>query len=131
MLLAAEQAVDRLAERLALQVPQSHIDRGHRGDADRRAAEVHRAAIHLLPEPFVVERVLADQKSPQPAGDVVAERGVDDRLHHLGRRIRLADAFEAVVGADADEHRVLAAGGLRLDVRDAENLADDLGDLHR
>ena len=50
----------------------------------------------------------------QAAGDVVAERRVDDRLDHLGRRIRLADSFQPGVGADAHEHGVLAAGRLRL-----------------
>ena len=80
----------------------------------RLAAEVHRPAVHLLPQPLVLQRVLADEQLPQAAGDVVAERRVDDRLDHLGRRVGLADAFQAGVGADADQHRVLAAGGLGL-----------------
>ena len=68
--------------------------------------------------------------SPQAAGDVVAERRVDDRLDHFGRRVGLADPFQARVGAHADEHRILAAGRLGLDVLDAQDLADDLGDFH-
>ena len=36
-----------------------------------------------------------------------------------------------VVGAHAHEHRVLAAGGLVLHLRNAQQLADDFGDFHR
>src|SRR5207244_13007581 len=99
-------------------------------DAAGCAAAIHRLAVPLLPHALAFQRVLANQELPQSTRDVVAERGIDDRLHHLGRRIRLADSFETGVGADAYQYRILAAGRLRLDVRDAENLADDLGDLH-
>ena len=97
---------------------------------DRRAAEVHRAAIHLLPQPLGLQRVFAQHDLPQPAGDVVAERRVDDRLDHLGRRVGLADAFQARVGANAHEHGVLAAGRLGLNVLNPQDLANDLGDFH-
>src|SRR5437016_14574231 len=52
-------------------------------------SEIHRAAIHFLPQPLVRQRVLADDDLPQSAGDVVAEGRVDDGFHHLGRRIGL------------------------------------------
>src|SRR5262249_25031700 len=130
VLLPAEELVDRLPERLALQVPQRDVHRGHRGDADGLPAEVHRAAIHLLPEALVLEGVLAKEELPQSAGDVVAERGVDDRLDHLRIRVGLANPFETRVGADTDEDRVLAAGRFRLDVWNAKDLTDDFGDLH-
>ena len=80
---------------LALQVPQGHVDGGHGGDADRSAAEVHRAAIHLLPQPLGFQRIFADEDFAQAAGNVVAERRVDDRLDHLGRSVGLANAFQA------------------------------------
>lgn len=130
VLLAAEQPVDRLPEHLAFQIPQGHIDGGHRGDADGGAAKIHRLAVHLLPQPFVLERVLADEQVPQPAGDVVAERSVDDGLDHFRRRIRFADPFEAVIRANANQDRILAGGGLGDDVGNAENLANDFSDLH-
>ena len=56
---------------------------------------------------------------------------VDDRLHHFGRSIRLADALEARIGANPDDHGVLAAGGLGGDIGDSQDLADDFSDFHR
>src|SRR6185295_6201959 len=73
---------------------------------------------------------LADQNLPQPAGDVVAERRVDDRLHDLRRRIRFADPFETVVGADSHQHNVLTTSSLSHDRLTTQNLADDFSDLH-
>ena len=57
------------------------------------AAKIHRPAMHFLPEPLGLQGVFADDDFPQAAGDVMAERGVDDGLDHLGRRIGLADPF--------------------------------------
>ncbi len=74
VLLAAEQPVDRLAKVLALEVPEGHIDGGHGGDRDRRAAKVQSAAVHLLPQPLGFQGILAEQQLAKPAGDVVAER---------------------------------------------------------
>ena len=78
----------------------------------------------------MLQRILADENLAQAAGDVVAERRIDDRLDHLGRRIGLADPFEPGVGADPHQHRILAAGRLGGDVLNAQNLADDFGDFH-
>ena len=51
----------------------------------------------------------------QATGDIVAERRIDNRLDDLGRGVGLANALEPVVGANAHQHGVLAAGrfGLR------------------
>ena len=130
VLAAAEQSMDRLAKVLSFQVPQRHIDRGHGGDGDRRAAEVERAAVHLLPQPLGFQRVFAQEHLAQPAGDVVAEGSIDDGFDHFGLRIRFANPFQPVVGTNAHKHCILAAGGFVLDVRDAEELADDFGDFH-
>jgi hypothetical protein len=60
----------------------------------------------------------------------MAERRIDDGLHHFGRRIGLADPFESRVGTDAYQNRILTTGRLRRDVLDSQNLADDFGNLH-
>ncbi len=130
MLLAPQQAMDRLAEVLAFDIPQGQIDGGHGRDGDRAAAAIHGAAIHLLPQPLGLQRVLADQQRSQPGGHVVAERSVDHRLDHFGRGIGLADPLQAGVGLDANEHRVLAAGRFGFDVLDPQNLTFDFGDFH-
>ena len=80
MLLSSKQPVNRLAEVLAGQIPQSHVDGSHRRDSDAGAAEVHAAPVHLLPEPTNLQWVFTDNKFPQPAGNVVTEGRVDDRL---------------------------------------------------
>ena len=60
-LLAAEQLVDRHAQRLALDVVQRDVDRRDRGRQHAPALEVL-AAVHLLPEPADVHRVVAEQE---------------------------------------------------------------------
>src|SRR5205807_1927823 len=53
-----------------------------------------------------------------------------DRLDDLGRSVGLADALQARVATHADNHAVLAAGGLGLDILDPQDLTNDLSDLH-
>src|SRR5439155_11955964 len=84
VLFAAEQAMNGLFEVFAFEVPQRHVHRAHRADGDGGPPEVHRAAIHFLPEPLRLERIFADQNFAQTAGDVVAERRVDDGLDDFG-----------------------------------------------
>ena len=127
---AAEQPVDRLAEMFPLEVPQGHVDGSHRGDGDRRAAKVHGPVVHFLPQPVGLERVLADEQLPQPAGNVVAERSIDDGLDDFGGRVRFADPLQSVVGAHAHEDGILATGSLLSHFADAENLTDHMGDFH-
>ena len=56
---SAEQVVDRRVERLALDVPQRHVDRGDGGHGDGTAAPV-RSAIEVLPDVFGLEGVAVD-----------------------------------------------------------------------
>ena len=84
MLFATKQAVDRLAEVLSFQIPQGHVDGGHGRDCDRRAAEIHRFAMHFLPQPLGFQWVFADQKLPQATRNIMAEWGIDDRFDHFG-----------------------------------------------
>ena len=72
-LLAAEQLVDRHAERLALDVVQGDVDRRDRGLQDAAAFEIL-AAIHLLPDAADLHGVLADQEL------AVVLDGADHRL---------------------------------------------------
>ena len=67
------------------------------------AAGEARGVVHQLPEVLDVARVLADQP------------GLEVGDHGRGRvvrpaRVRLADAVDALVGLDPDEHVVAAVG---------------------
>ena len=126
----AEQLADRLAERLPLDVPERDVDAADRVDRDPAAADEDHAAIHLVPEPLDVERVLADQQLAQALRDRVRAGRVHERRDGLGRRVDLADAGDPLVGVDQDDEIVLAAvrdplvhGGLPQD----DGL--DIGDL--
>src|SRR6059058_4167539 len=59
--------------------------------------------------PLETERlwILTHQDFAQTAGDGVAVGRIDDRLDDLGRCVRLTDALQSVVGADANQHDVL------------------------
>ena len=60
-LLAAEQLVDRHAQRLALDVVQGDVDRRDRGGEHPAALEIL-AAVHLLPERADLHRIAADEE---------------------------------------------------------------------
>ena len=126
----AEQLAHRLAERLPLDVPERDVDAADRVDRDPAAADEDHAAVHLVPEPLDVERVLADQQLAQAVRDRMRGRGVHERRDRVGRRVDLADAGDPLVGVDQDDEIVLAAvrnplvhGGLPQD----DGL--DIGDL--
>ena len=72
-LLAAQQLVDRHAERLALDVVERNVDRRDRCLQDAPTFEVL-AAIHLLPDAADLHRILADEKL------AVVLDGAGDRL---------------------------------------------------
>ena len=100
-------------------------------DRDAAPAEVDEAAVHLVPEPLDVERVLADQRVAQARRDRVRARRLDERPHELGRRVDLADPRDALVGVDADDEVVLAAvGDAVVHDRLAQDDGLDVGDLH-
>ena len=88
----AEEAVDRLPEGLALDVPEGDVDAADGVHGRSLAAVVDRAAVELVPETVDLQRILAQQEVPQAAGDGVRRRRLDDGLHHRRQRIDLADA---------------------------------------
>ena len=126
----AEQLADRLARRLALEVPERDVEAADRVDRDAAPADVVDAAVHLVPEPLDVVRVLAEQELAQAVRDRVRARGVDERGDGLGRRVDLADAGEPLVGVDQDDEVVLAAvGDALVDSGLPQDDGLDIGDL--
>jgi hypothetical protein len=114
-----------LPKRLALQVPQSDVDRGHGVGGDAAVIAVPPRLLFVLsPERFGLHRVLADQ---------VRRHALDDRLGGeigLGKlRDRLAPAHLSVVRGDLGEAQMAKRVEIvRLGVADRDGL--DLGDLH-
>ena len=97
---AAEQLPDRQAERLALDVPQRHVDRGERMRGIAGLAARHQHPVELVPDALVRKRIVADDRGP---GDAV-----DDLRDH----VLFGDAGQAVAGQ--------AAVGLNLDMAAGE-----------
>ena len=98
---------------------------------DPAPAEVDEAAVHLVPQPLDVERVLADERVAQARRDGVGARRLDERLHELGRRVDLPDPRDPLVGRDADDEVVLApVGDSVVHDRLAQDDGLDVGDLH-
>ena len=105
---AAEEAEDGLLGGFAEEVPEGDVDGGDGDHGDALAAEGHGAAVHLLPEELDVPGVGAEEDG--------REVGVDEGLGDLGREGGVAEADEAGVGEDFDEHPAVegevAHGGL-------------------
>src|SRR6185436_11964068 len=113
---AAEQLVDRLAGRLAEDVPQRDLDARQHADQRRVRALRIAAAVDFAPQALDVERVRA--------GDIAAEHVLGHRLDDLRTEavaVDLADATDAVVGRQLDENEVAAAEAGRR-IADDENL---------
>ena len=127
---AAEQRMHRLADRLAAQVPERHVDRAH-GVDDHAAAAVHRGAeIHPPPELADLEGVGADQHVLDRQAHGVGARRLDAGLGHPGIGVAFADAGDAAVGVDDDDEAVLRGGGeARVVVGRQQDVAFDVGDL--
>ena len=89
---AAQQAVDRLVERLAHDIPAGHLDQGDASHRRfRRPAKI--TAEHLLHQPLDFERIRAQ--------DVARHRFVEVALQgFLIQRSRLADPEQPFVGFD-------------------------------
>ena len=130
MLFATQQAVNRLLKKFALQVPQGHIHCSHCRNAYPSASEVHRAAIHLLPQTFSLQWIFTHQQQPQTTRNIVTERRVDDCFDDFRGRIGFAHTFQPVVCTDSDNDGVLTAGCFGLDRLDSDNLTDDFCNLH-
>ena len=80
----AEQLVDGLAERLALDVPERDVETADRVDRDPAATEVDEAAVHLVPQALDIGRILADQRVAQARRDGVRAGRLHERLDELG-----------------------------------------------
>ena len=119
---AAEQFVDRLAERLPLQVPQGDVDRRERTGQRTLGTELDEAVQHPVLQHGMIERVLADQRRSEVVGDD-AERG-EPALH----RRRFADPPEPVIGVDADKGAALRRAVVR---RPGKLERLDFTDFHR
>jgi hypothetical protein len=113
--------VDRLAQQLALEVPQRDVERRERAGDRALGPELHELVEQGVEEDGVVERVPAQERGRHVPGDD-DERG-DAALHGGG----LAEAEQAVVRDDADEGAARAF--VRLAPEELERL--DGGDLHR
>ena len=96
--LAAEQVVDRLAQHLAADVPKRDVDTADHVRRGAARAGVGERAECLVPQPFDVRRVLADEKLVELTDDAR-----DSAVGDPGRRGDLAPAGDALVGADLDE----------------------------
>ena len=102
--LAAEELPDRLAERLAEDVPHRDLDRGE-GRHEDRAAAVARADEHAAPVPLDLGRVLADEVAL-----VVLDGGRDDFA--LVGEGAFAEAGDPLVRVELDEDEVLVVAGV-------------------
>ena len=107
--------MDGLLKVFSLEVPKRHVHCAHRANRHGTAAEVHRTAIHFLPEPFGLQRIFAQKNFAESAGDGVAVGRVNDGLDHFRGRVRFANAFEQVsrdLLAPADLNRTLDTDGV-------------------
>ncbi len=133
---AAEQLVDRRAERLALDVPERDVDCGQDRDADRaRAVDAKdRPVVDLVPEVLDPVRVLADERVRER---VVRERGDGAEVERGASERAGPVAGNALVGRDLDERGLaaeLVAGtaphAVLLRDERVDDVGLDAGDLH-
>ena len=96
--LAAQQIIDRHAQRLALDVPQGDVD-GRDGGREDALGREEAAPEEHLPDVFGSHRVLADEQRLEMLD------GADHRKLATGQP-RLADARDALVGVDDDKKEV-------------------------
>jgi hypothetical protein len=62
----SEELVHRLPKRLAGDVPQRDVRPGDHLHTRSLPAVIGQIAVHLLPEPLALQRILADQSAAQP-----------------------------------------------------------------
>jgi len=67
---------------------------GHSRNGNTTSSEIDATAIHLIPKPFGIHWVFANQQLPETAGELVTEGGVDNRLGHLRAGVHFAGAFK-------------------------------------
>ena len=118
----AEQFIDGLAERLALDVPQRDLDAGEHAHQRGIGPQGVARAIGLAPQGFDMEGI--------HALDMAREDILDHGGHGLGTErvaINLADAADIVVGRELDEDEIAPAPARR---RIADNEYLKIPDLH-
>jgi len=93
---AAKQPVHGRVPQLARDVPQGNVDRRHRMDHDRAAADVAMGPEHLLPEVLDARRVLAAQQIEQGMGQLASHADV--------RPLQVSPTRDAVIRLDLHIH---------------------------
>src|SRR5882762_466487 len=120
---ATGKAPERLAERLATDVPERDVDgrEGEAGDgADRRSVG---GPEQLLPDRFDLVRVLAGEK-----GDQVVPKHFENGPSPSSNRVRVARANHAVGRLDLDKDRLLLREALdRIGARSLRYQVDEVG----
>ena len=97
-ILAAEKLIDRHAGGFAEDVPQSDVDAGHGAFVEPAAVATQPLrGVHLVPQNFDVEGVLAKQYGREQVGD----GRLDDAGRHDG--VGFSPAMEPLIGRDFDE----------------------------
>ncbi len=104
--LAAQQFVDRHAQRLALDVPQGLLDRADRGeDHASTALRPERMVVHLGPNLLDSEGISTHQHR---FNQVLHHRGGAGAANSISNG-RFADAGQALIGDEFEEDRMEAA----------------------
>ena len=124
---AAKQPPYRLPERLALDVPERHVDRRERLRAEPGLPARGQGPIKLVPDQLVRQRIVAlDRWRDDPVDDLGDDRLAGDRAQTM--------ADDAGIGLDLDEaafERRIALDAGKLDVqRDVEGRRGDARDFH-
>ncbi len=128
---AAEQLVAGLAERLAAQVVERHVDRADRVDHGAPPPVHGRADVEPLPQALDVEGVGADQDLAHADAHGVRAARVDAGAGDPRVDVALADPADALVGVDLDDDVVLRGRrGADVDVGLQQDMAIDPRDPH-
>ena len=112
--LAAQQIVDRHAQRLALDIPQRHVDGGN-GRGLNALSRKESAPVELLPDVLGVERALSDQQRFEVL------QGADHGQFPAGES-RLTHAIDTLVRVDHEEEEVAMTA--------PDRKGFDIGDFH-
>ena len=130
--------MNRLAERLARDVPEGDVDAGDHLHPRALPAVIGEEAVHLLPEPLALQRILADQRRPQGLhADLPTGGRLDDRPTDVRLRLDVRPPGNAFIRADFDERdephavRLARLGGVRVILAGIEHDRFHIGDLHR
>jgi len=95
----SEQAVDRLAERLAARIPERHVERREREQRDALVADKVHLGPKPVPEALDPVRVLPDERLTEDGGHCLQRRQMPGR-----QREQMALARYLRIGIDEDQH---------------------------